>query len=161
MFTDLEKVIILPPFPVTASRVHDDEIEFLRQTLRLEWNPAAQSFDVVTEEVSEPLRIPKESVRPIVTPELYVPLSGYRIVGWSIVAERMLMHVAFTDSAGNDSVYQSYIYTGGQYWAFNPVNGTWAASPSFFPGTVTQHETLPPPDITPPAGGGPGNQNQN
>lgn len=161
MFTDLEKTIVLPPFPVTARRVDDFEIEFVRQSLRLEWNPAAQLFDVITEEVSEPIRIPKESVKPLVSPELYVPLSGYRVVGWSIVAGRMLMHVAFTDSAGNDSLYQSYIYTGGEFWAFNPGNGQWAASPSFFPDTVTHHGALPPPDITPPSGGGPGAQNQN
>jgi hypothetical protein len=157
-----EKIVKLPPFPVTATRINDLELQIQRIEYQLQWVAAEGRFEI-TETGGDVQIVPATAKRPAQNtnppPEDYA--TSFRVVSTAIVNGYAYVTVHFLRPDGTMAFTGTYIYIGGEYWARDP-NGVWTATTDFTEGSF-RPGILPPAPLNPPPRGeeGGGNQEQN
>lgn len=156
-----EKVVQLPPFVVTASRINTLELQMVMRVMTMNWNAAIGGF--VVGSTADSVRIvSRPNVQHEPNSEEPAQVTHITEVGQTTVGGRVVITLQFHYS-DNTTRTASYILTANRLW--NHYQGQWWSAPTDYSENWTPEPNgLPAPVLTPPdsgGGGGGSNEHQN
>lgn len=150
-----EKIVQLPPFIVTASRINTIELQMVMRIMTMHWDASIGTFRV--ESTADSVRIvEKDHIEP--EPQRQEPgIISVEEVGYTIVDGRVIITFRFNYSNGAHES-RSYILTNNRIW--NHHQGQWWSGATDFTGSWNPEPNgLPAATLTPPPSNGGGGQN--
>lgn len=153
------KVIKLPPFPVTATRINALQLSVERVEYKAEWSAVQGQFNITSTGGSvHLLECPPSTSKPGGQSSVRWIVS-MREISKVIVNNQVKVDMEFTMNTG-EVERESYILADGLFWYHVPGGGWWSMAPDFN-GDWVQGGTPSAIYSAPPSSDGGGNQNQN